>query len=92
MGARRLPQYIPNRLRKHRRLRGYSQRDVAHLLGLKNANRISKWERGCSAPDFLNFIKLSILYRTIPYDLYFDLYQELKNELTAREQERFGSN
>ena len=92
MGARRLPQFIPNRLRKHRRLQGYSQRDVARLLGLKNANRISKWERGCSAPDFLNFMKLSILYHTIPFDLYFELFQELKGELSAREQELFGSN
>ena len=91
MGAqRRLPQFIPNRLRKHRRLRSFSQREVAALLGLKNANRISKWERGVSMPDALNLIKLSIIYRTLPYDLYFDLFQEHRRDLCAREETLFG--
>lgn len=90
MGARRLPPFIPNRLRKHRRQRSFSQREVASLLGLKNANRISKWERGVSMPDALNLLKLSIIYRTLPYDLYFDLFQELKRELCTREQELLG--
>jgi len=57
---------------------GYSQADVAKQLGMKRTNRISEWERGDALPSLINLLKLSIIYRTIPTDLYFELFQELK--------------
>ncbi|MBK7966595.1 MAG: helix-turn-helix domain-containing protein [Bacteroidetes bacterium] len=38
--------YISNKLRRYRRLSGYKQREVAKLLGLKSATRLTKWEKG----------------------------------------------
>jgi transcriptional regulator with XRE-family HTH domain len=87
---RRLPPSIPNRLRKHRRLRGLTQRQVAQLLGVRHANRISQWEKGLAMPDSLNLIKLAAIYRTYPNDLYFELYQEAKQELMNLEGRLFG--
>lgn len=78
--------YIPNRLRKHRRLQGYRQRDVARLLGHSNTRRISMWEKGLAFPNVMNLFKLSIIYRTLPNELYFDLMPELKSFITAQEQ------
>lgn len=70
--------HIPNSLRRQRKLMGYSQADIAKQLGMKRTNRISEWERGDSLPSLINLLKLSIIYRTLPTELYFDLFQELK--------------
>ena len=86
---RRSPLSFHNRLRKHRKLMGYKQSDVAHLLGLRNTNRISRWEKGLSFPSVVNLIKLSIIYRTFPNELYFDLLLTLRHELLNKEKKYF---
>jgi transcriptional regulator with XRE-family HTH domain len=85
----RAGRHIPNRLRKHRRLMGYRQRDVIKLLGHKDANRLSRWEAGLALPSTINLIKLSIIYRTLPSELYFDLLLELREQIKHREQKHF---
>jgi transcriptional regulator with XRE-family HTH domain len=77
--------HIPNRLRKHRMLMGYKQKDVAYLLGLVSSNRISEWESGVSMPNVRNLIKLSVIYRTIPTELYFDVMLRMRDELKIKE-------
>lgn len=76
---------IPNRLRRYRRIMGYDQRDVAFLLGLSSHTRISEWEDGKYAPTLYNLLQLSIIYRTLPDELYYDLRQELIDEIRKRE-------
>jgi len=79
---------IPNRLRMHRKLARYKQKQVAALLGL-NAAQLSKWENGVQMPNSINLIKLSIIYRTLPTELYFEYFQELKDQLKAKGWELF---
>ncbi len=67
-----------NSLRKHRLLMGYKQNEVAKLLGLKSASRISKWEKGLAMPSVENLIKLSALYATLMNELYLESYREFK--------------
>ena len=76
---------ILNSLRKHRKIMGYRQIDVALLLDLNNTSRICRWEKGLSFPNTINLIKLSIIYRTFPNELYFDLMLELRHELLKKE-------
>lgn len=64
---------------------GYTQEDVAGLLGYKSASRISKWEKGISMPNVKNLLKLSYLYRTLADQLYYDLSRELRIELHEQE-------
>ena len=78
---------IPNRLRKHRLIMGYKQKDVAALLGLQSTNRISRWEAGLSLPGSINLFKLSIIYRTFPNELYFDLILSIRWGLLKKEEE-----
>ena len=80
--------HIPNRLRMHRKLMRYKQKQVAALLGLHPA-QLSQWENGVKLPSTLNLIKLSIIYRTLPNDLYFEYYQDLKEQLKDKEWELF---
>lgn len=76
---------IPNRLRTHRRIYGYRQKEVAHLISIKNPAEIARWEKGVKLPNTLNLLKLSIIYRTIPNELYFEFIQEMKKDIVKRE-------
>ena len=63
---------------------GYTQKDVALLLGFTTTERISKWEKGIMMPSTINLIKLSLIYHVFPTDLYYDLMSVLRNELEER--------
>lgn len=69
----------------HRTTMGLTQRQVAALLGLHDAKPLSAWESGASMPSSLYLLKLSIIYRTYPNELYYDLFIELRQQLTLLE-------
>jgi len=75
---------IPNNLKKYRRIMGYSQKEVAKIFGFKSPNRISRWEKGEAMPSVKNLLRLSALYATLPNELYFELWQEVKSKLKNR--------
>lgn len=74
--------HFPNALKKHRKLMGYTQNQVANKLGYKNASIISIWENSEVIPSYINVLKLSILYRTLPFELYPRLYKEIRKDLS----------
>lgn len=75
---------ILNRLWKYRKEQRLTQKDVAYILGIKNASQISHWERGDKIPGTRNILKLSALYQRLPNDLLWGLYEELREEVIAR--------
>lgn len=81
---------IPNLLRKYRRIRGLSQKQVARILGLKSASRVSRWEKGSCIPSHVNVVKLSIVYRTMADALFRDLSRTLREEIYRREKQILG--
>lgn len=50
---------ITNNLRKLRKAKGLTQKQVAALIGHKSEDRISHWEKGQMVPHLKNLIKLS---------------------------------
>ncbi len=74
---------IPNSLRKHRLIMGFTQREVAKKLGFKSTNRIVRWEQGCSCPSIKNLLRLSVLYATLSDQLYQELCNIIKKELSC---------
>ena len=64
---------------------GYEQIEVAFLLGLKSHARVSEWEAGISKPSLDNLLQLSMIYRTMPDELYYDLRQEFLKDIRKRE-------
>jgi len=68
---------FPNRLKKYRRIAGYSQKKVAKLLGLSDTSMLSRWEHGCSAPKLEQLFKLSRLYNAFPQELYCELWNSI---------------
>jgi transcriptional regulator with XRE-family HTH domain len=79
------PKRILNNLKKHRKIMQYRQSDVAFLLDLHTTSRISRWEKGISFPNTVNLFKLSIIYRTFPNELYFNLLIVLRHALLKKE-------
>jgi transcriptional regulator with XRE-family HTH domain len=77
---------IQNSLRLYRRKRGLSQKDIARLLGYRSTTAISSYERGTKAPQLTNLLKLEIIYRIPVAFLFWDHYQELRNEIRRKEE------
>ena len=82
----KVKKHIPNLLRKHRKLVGYRQSEVAEILDLKNTNSISRWEKGIAAPGLLNLLKLSIIYSTLCDQLYPELRNDLRKDIIAKKE------
>ncbi|MBM3282954.1 helix-turn-helix transcriptional regulator [Candidatus Gottesmanbacteria bacterium] len=76
----------PNCLRKYRRARNLTQRDVAKILNIKNASMISRWEKGVCLPGTINLLRLAILYRTLAEALLIDHVRIIKPEIYKREE------
>ena len=70
------PKY-PNRLRVIRQNTGYTQRQIAYLLGHPDANKVCSWENEHTMPNATNLIKLCIIYGMTPRELYPEYYQQV---------------
>ena len=81
---KREKRHIPNRLRKYRILKGYSQSEVADQLSLKSIVPIDNWEKGLSLPNLENLLKLSILYEVREEELYTPVAEVLRSEMQKR--------
>ena len=74
-----------NNLRRFRREKCLTQKEVAEILGLHNSAMISRWEKGSVMPETLSALKLSALYRTSVDVIYHDLRLSVRDELSQRE-------
>jgi len=70
-------------LRLSRRKAGYTQRDIAHLLGVQQS-AISDFERGRHLPDLKEIITLSLIYGRSFESLFAQLMQEAREGLKKR--------
>lgn len=75
---------IPNTIRKHRKVNGYSQKRLAKQLGVSTA-LISHWERGVIMPGFVNIIKLCVLFEVSPTELYHALFDWVREHYQEQE-------
>ncbi len=71
---------------------GYTQKDVAQMLGLSSRGRLSEWESGVRFPGIRNLIKLSIIYHTLIDELYEDLRQSIRHDFESRSSESDDGN
>jgi len=59
-----------NKLKELRKNHGYTQTQVAALLGLKCEDRLSHWERGQAMPSSINLMRLCKIYNVLPDEIY----------------------
>lgn len=77
---------IPNRLWQYRKRMGFTQRQVALILGYASPTDLSHYERGRKLPSLTTALKLGVVYRIPVEFLYHDLYVQLKEELRVKEE------
>ncbi len=65
---------------------GFSQKQVAQLLGHKNPGTISNYERGLTLPPLLTAMCLEIIYRVPVAFIYGDLYDALREQIRTQEE------
>ena len=70
-------------LRLARRKAGYTQRDIAHLLGAQQS-AVSDLERGQSLPDLRQIITLSLIYGSSFESLFSELLNEARKDIRTR--------
>ena len=75
-----------NYLKLYRRKMGFTQKEVAYLLGLKSSTAISNYENNKKMPSLLNLLKLEIVLRTPVAFLYRDHYVEIKEQIRNKEE------
>jgi DNA-binding XRE family transcriptional regulator len=67
-----------NHLFTLRRVRGYKQKHVAHLLGLRGTHMISRYETGQAVPPLHTALLLQVVLGAQLSDIYADLYKDLQ--------------
>lgn len=74
-----------NNLAHYRKRMGFTQEQVAQLLGYKTRDAVSRMEIGYSLPRLYTALQFAALYR-IPVDfLYHEKYIALRNEIRRSE-------
>ena len=74
----------PNRGKHFRNEAGYSLKQVAFLLDIKNFGRISEWENGISNPSLENAIGLAIIYQRFESQIYYELRKKIAQKIEHR--------
>lgn len=64
---------------------GFSQRQVAAIMGYLSPSDVSHYEHGRKTPGLVTALKFEIVYRVPVAFLYPELYRRLKERLRARE-------
>jgi len=77
---------IPNSLRKYRKAKGLTQKDVVRVLGLKSTSMISRWENGLCLPSPMYIFSLALLYHVMADALFIRLKRRLEKDIHKAEQ------
>jgi transcriptional regulator with XRE-family HTH domain len=76
---------FPNYLFRLRRLRGYSQKQFAMLVGLTSRNAVSYLEAGRRLPSLAVALTIEVVLGTKLSEIYPDLCGQLAHQAAARE-------
>ena len=81
-----------NNLILYRKRMGFTQRQVARILGYRDTSMVSHYERGRSLPPLMVALGFEIIFRVPVAFLFPTLYDELKRQVRSEEQSMAGTN
>ena len=74
-----------NNLVLYRRRMGFTQKQVARLLGQRDTSMVSHYEHGRALPPLAVALSLEIVYRVPVAFLFPNMYDELKRQIRQQE-------
>lgn len=84
MEAKTKQKKLNNELWRARHRAGLEQKQVAHLLGHKSCDQISRYERGARTPGFKTLLKLELIYHQPLRGLFPDHYTMFQAEVALK--------
>ena len=79
-----------NNLVLYRRRMGFTQKQVARLLGQRDTSMVSHYEHGRALPPLAVALSLEIVYRVPVAFLFPNMYDELKRQIRQQEESLAG--
>lgn len=75
---------LPNYLRTHRKRTGFSQEELAFLLGCQNASKVSRYERFARLPTLKTALAYEAIFGASIRELFAGIYEEIEQEVRKR--------
>src|SRR5947207_632290 len=75
---------LNNYLRTYRKRAGFSQRDLAFLLGCKNATKVTRYERFVRQPTLRTALACEAIFGAPVRELFAGIYSDVEREATKR--------
>ena len=75
---------LPNYLRMYRKRSGFSQAEVARLLGGTNGTNISRYERGSRLPSLETALALAAIFKTPIHELFSGVYEYIEAHISEQ--------
>lgn len=69
---------LKNYLKAHRKLCGFTQSEVAYLIGHENAHGISRYESFRQIPDLLSALAYEVIFDVPARDLFAGVFNEVE--------------
>jgi transcriptional regulator with XRE-family HTH domain len=77
---------LRNYLRTYRRRSGFSQTEVAFLLGCRSGSKVSRYEHFARQPDFLTVCACAVIFHASGRDMFSGTFQQVERETRERAQ------
>src|SRR5690242_4794372 len=77
-------QKLPNYLCLHRKRLGFSVKEIAFLLGVKNGSQVSRYEHFRRVPSLPTALAYHAIFRTSPPELFGGMYEKVAKEVAQR--------
>ena len=87
-----LSKHQQNNLILYRKRMGFTQKQVARLLGHRDTSMVSHYERGRSLPPLIVALGFEIIFRVPVAFLFPALYDTLKQQIRRQEESFAGTN
>jgi len=77
-------QKLPNYLRTYRKREGFSQGEVAYLLGCQSGAKVSRYERFARQPTLETALAYEAIFQTPASELFSGVFQKVEGKTSKR--------
>jgi transcriptional regulator with XRE-family HTH domain len=75
---------LHNYLRTHRKKVGFSQKDIAFLVGCEHVGKISRYESCKQIPHLTTVIAYEVIFRTPSHALFQGIFETIESDIRVR--------